>query len=396
MKKVRISAGFLLLSCNLSFGQMNVDVINNVNELIKNKKYETAYSILQKADPENQDPDLVIQKTNLLLDYFVVSIAHTLFSLKDLEPQEDIMDVRGSQGETSMFSFEVPAVFASLLKKYPDNYLLMKTLGRYYHEVHLKYNKNWFEPDSIVVDNFEKNYRIAYKNGVYDYNSLYAIGYANLLKGKTNEAIGYFLKSIELNKDYPSSHYNLAYAYLYTDRREKAIEYAKNAFALYEYPAYKADAAKLIGITYGELNDFENAKKYFRLADTINPNDYYVLRPLLNYEVLTKDVNYKITSDRFLKVDPENPTIYEDLIKIYFQAAMPDSLIKFLNAKKNEYKESDMVYANLFFYIAKIQYDHKDYQNSKENFEKARGIFKMVLGPDHDVFKVIDYYLNEM
>lgn len=44
---------------------------------------------------------------------------------------------------------------------------------------------------------------------------------------KNKEAIPYFLKSIELKNDLANAHYNLAYAYLFTDDRENALKYAK-------------------------------------------------------------------------------------------------------------------------------------------------------------------------
>ena len=73
------------------------------------------------------------------------------------------------------------------------------------------------------------------------------------MKSDYKNAIPYLKNSTELKNDYPSSHYNLAYAYLYTDQREKGIESAKIAMDLYDYPQYKADAIRLIAVTYKEL-----------------------------------------------------------------------------------------------------------------------------------------------
>ncbi len=78
-----------------------------------------------------------------------------------------------------------------------------------------------------MINNFLSNYLEAYNNGVFDYWSVYGIGYAYLTKQNYKNAIPYLKKSTELKSDYPSSHYNLAFAYLYTDQREHGIKSAK-------------------------------------------------------------------------------------------------------------------------------------------------------------------------
>lgn len=60
-----------------------------VQQLINNKKYESAMKLLQCADSNVNRPDYVIAKTELVLNYFVTSIMHQFFALKDLKPNEE-------------------------------------------------------------------------------------------------------------------------------------------------------------------------------------------------------------------------------------------------------------------------------------------------------------------
>jgi len=383
----------LILTFGFVFSQEKE--LNESKQLIEKKKYDSAYLILDKLDPNNQNPEIVIEKTIILLDYFVTSIMHQMFALKDLEGNEELMEVRGTEGTYSMYYFPPDSILNVLIEQNPNNFKLRKTLGYYYHEVNLKYGGNWLETDSIIFSRIIENYDLAYKNGVFDYWSLYGIGYAYLNQNKIKESIPYFTKSTELNDTYPSSYYNLAYAYLTLNEREKAIENAKKALGLYEYVEYKSDAAKMIGIIYAELDDFQNALKYYREANSITPNNYNVLKPLLDLEVKTESTEYKDRTIDFFMLAPGNPTIYQDLEEIYWTNEKEDDLLTFLESQKSKFSDDFKVLGNLNFYIARIYDGKEDTETAKLNFEKARGVFEKIYEPNHIVFEIINNYLRE-
>lgn len=384
---------FIVINTN-SFAQS--DVIENANKLIENKNYESAFNVLNDADPNNDNPEIVITKTDLFLTYFVSSIMHQLFALKDLETNEEISDIRGSNGDFSMFEFSPDSLLSRLIKKHPNNYKLHKSLGNFYHEIHLKYPKQWLEPDSIVVERFSTNYKTAYEHGIYDYWSSYGIGYSFLIKQDYKNAIPYLEKSIELNDEFPSSHYNLAYAYLYLDMREKAIENAKMAMDLYDEPQFKADAAIMIAVTYSEMDQFEKSWGHYVLADKINSNDYYTIKPLLDLEVRLEKDSYKERTKEFFLLAPGNPTIFKDLMSIYWAYKKQVELIDFFDNQHKNFLQDNKVNGNLYFYKAKIQYDGEDYINAKLNFLKAEKILKNVFEPNHRVFQIIESYTKEI
>lgn len=372
------------------------DPLKQAKKMIEERKYESAINILNAADPQNENPDIVIAKTDLFLEYFVTSIMHQLFALKDLNPDEELLEIRGSEGNFAMYQFSPDSAILRLLKQYPENYMLNKTLGNYYHDVLLKYGNNWLTPDSLVINNFYTHYKIAWDHDVFDHWSAYGLGYASLTKGQMDDAIIYLNKSTILKNSYPPSHYNLAYAYLNTNQREKSIESAKRAMELYEEPGYKADAARMIAITYGELKKNEEALKYYLQANEIDPNNYNTLKPLLETEIVLETENINMRTNEFFQLAPGNPTIYQDLMKMYWEVNKPTNLIQFLNSKLGDFKSDDKVTGNLYFYIAKIQYDQEDFNNAQENFIKSKTIFGKVFEPDHSVFQAIESYLNDI
>ncbi len=385
---------FFILICYTSFAQ-NESIIEAHN-LIENKKYESAYKVLDKADPNNVNPDIVIEKVDLFLKYFATSMMHQLFAITDLEEDQDIYDVRGKEGQYAMFMFPADSILLGLIEKNPNNYKLHKHLGYFYHEVHLKYGGNWLQPDSVLINSILNHYKLAYENGIYDYWSLYGIGYSLVMLEKYSESIKFFEESINLKSDYATSYYNLSYSYLYLNDRENAIKNSKKAYELYEDPMYKADAARIVAVSYYELEQYENALEFYRICNDIDPNNYYTLKPLLSVEVLLNNEKYKERTKDFFLLAPENPTIYQNLMEIYWKNEKQNELIELLESLKTEYQSENMIYANLFFYIAVIQYDSENFEDSKVNFEKSKEIFSNIFEPDHGVFNAIESYLKEL
>ena len=160
------------------------DTIKEANDLVEQRKYKSAFDLLEKADPENENPDIVIMKTDIVLKYFIQSDMHVMFALKDLKRDDDIAELRKGAGSFAMNLFDPAEALSRLIKKHPKNYRLYRALGFYYNEVYNKYGSRWKIPENDIIDLFEKNYRMAYKNGVYDDWSLYGIGYAQMKKKK--------------------------------------------------------------------------------------------------------------------------------------------------------------------------------------------------------------------
>ena len=392
MKKVIVV--FLTLLSLTVFGQTETETIKKANDLIANKKYESAFKLLDKFDPENSKPDIVLLKVDIVLNYFVTSIMHQVFALKDLEKKEDIMDYRGREGSFGMQMFQVDSILGKLIEIYPTNCKLYQKLGEFYYEVHLKYGDNWLKDESELSKLMQANFQKAVDGNCADYLSNYVLGYIKILQENYQECIPYFLKSIEQNKDYATSHYNLAYAYLFTDDRQNALKYAKNALALYTGSSYKGDAARMIGVIYRELEDDKKAIEYYELADKIDPENYYTLKPLLELYVKTNNKKSDKTAKVFFNLAPANPTIYNDLQEIYYSNKEENKLITFYKSQISAFKNNEKVQGNLNFYLGRI-YIETDKKIAKEYFLKSKEIFGKIFNKDHQVFNAIDEGLKQ-
>ncbi|MBP5395533.1 MAG: hypothetical protein J6Y34_00865, partial [Bacteroidales bacterium] len=59
---------FSALAC---YGQQETDIIAQANRLVADKKYESAFKLLQAYDSANVKPDIFLMKEEILLNYFV-------------------------------------------------------------------------------------------------------------------------------------------------------------------------------------------------------------------------------------------------------------------------------------------------------------------------------------
>ncbi|MBL4585911.1 MAG: tetratricopeptide repeat protein [Flavobacteriales bacterium] len=388
----QITTLIFLMIWNGVWGQ--TPLLDATKKLIEEKKYETAFNKLQEADPKNDDPDILVEKTDLVLRYFVSSIMHKLFAITDLESDEDISEIRGSEGSFSMIMFDPDSLLTRLIAKYPTKYELRKMRGYYFHEVHMKYGTNCELSEKEVIDAFLENYLEAFSNGVYDDWSAYGIGYAYVSSSEYKKSIPFFEKSIELKQDYPSSHYNLAIAYLYSDMKEKAISSAKTAMQLYQEPNLKGDAARVIAVIYEELQNNEKALEYYKKANQIDSKNYYTLKPLLATSLKLNTDNYSDLLNEFFLLAPTNPTIYQDLITIYSELNREEELEKFLKSKQTGFATDSKIMGNLHFFRGVVLLDLKLTEESNSEFKNARREFAKIFESTHDVFKTIDSYLN--
>ncbi len=371
------------------FGQTEAETIAKANDLVANKKYESAFELLCNFDPNDEKPDIVLLKENIALNYFVTSIMHQMFAFKDLEKNENIMDYRGKNGSFDAQKFEIDKVLDNLIKNYPNNCKLYKGLADFYYEAYLHYGSKWLKDHNELFKLIEENNKKVIDGNCADYLTYFIMGDITISQEKFKEGIPYFLKSIELNKDYASSYYNVAYAYLYTDDMDNALKYAKISLDLYTDLTYKSDAARMLGQIYSSLSDDKNTLAYYELADKIDPGNYDNLKLLLSFYLKTDVAKVKEITKSFFNLAPTNPTIYNDLEEFFFGYQKENDLTAFYKEQLPVFKDNRIVFGNLNFYLGKI-YIASDKKLAQEYFIKAKDIFSKVYKKDHQVFKAIE------
>lgn len=382
-----------LISALSSYGQA---VLKKADKLIEQKKYASAYALLEKKDPDNEKPAIVLKKADLAMDYFVTSIMHQTFAFKDLAEDEDIMEARiNSDSQTyALYVLPLQDVLDTLIMEHPTNYALHKALGKFYYEVYLKYGENWMMTSDELLKKMYDHSKVAAQNGEADFLTYYNIGFYLTGMERYSEAISAYKKSIALDANYPTSQYNLAICYLYVDSAQQGTSYAEKSVELYKSPALKADAARVTGVLYKSAGEYENALKYLKLSDEIQRDNYYTLAQLLEVQLMMKRVEEaSITASQFFEIDPTNPEIIGELMSVYIEHNSDSLLFPILNEKIEAYKEEFGVLGNIYFHLARYYISQNDIAAAKKLLIASRKNFEKVLDEETQVFKVIDDFL---
>ncbi len=386
----------LLILFVISTGLSQNKTIKKADKLIAKKQYASAYALLEAKDPANLKPAIVLKKADMAMDYFVTTIMHQTFAFKDLEEGEDLMDARiNNEGQTfTLYLLPIQEILDTLIKQYPKNYALHKTLGKFYYEVYLKYGENWIMTSEELLKKMYDYSKEAADNGEGDFLTYYNIGFYLTGMERYSEAIAAYKNSIARDTAYPTSQYNLAICYLYVDSARKGISYAEKAIKLYKSPALKADAARVTGVLYKTTGDLENALKYLKLSDKTQAGNYYTLAQLLDVQLelkLNKDAS--VSAAQFFELDPANPAMMGELMNVYVQHNSDSLLFPILNQKIEDHKGEYEILGNIYFHLARYYIAQNDINAARRLLYASRKNFEKVLEDDTPVFQVIDDFL---
>ena len=396
MNKYLLVAVLLVLLGNLNtYSQSPADIIQAAEKLESNRQYFSAFDTLIQADPEHQNPDLVLKKVELTLAYFTVSVMHQAFGFADLKPEDDLYELRGKAKANKIFDFKINFILDSLIQKYPEDVRLRLALGNFYYDCHLRYDNNWMKKNDTLFSLITQNYQAVNASGLGNFWSYYALGYIKAYEGNYGESIELFEESIRLNPDYPGSYYDLAHAYYYLDQKEKAIETAEKTLDLFSDSTRKADAARLIGNIYNELGQNEAAIAYYQKSDSIDPHHYLTTKNLLIQYLKIHHPQLGSKREAFFLLGPKNPTIYLDLSAIYIAENQTRNLIDFFEDQIGNYRNDIRVRANLYYYSGNL-YLEFDEEKAAKNLTKARKLFAKFVPEGNRIFEMIDRTLYKL
>lgn len=390
--KIKTLTFFLAISLSV-FGQ---SALKKAESLIAKQQYASAFETLEKADPKNQNADILYLKTEIALKYFVSSIKHQMFAFHDLEEDEDLISLRAqSKGMYDMHPFQADSLIKNLLKNEPGNFQLHYILGRYYQEIYMQYGESPSMPESVLLKHMEMHFGIAYKNGIEKPMAAYGIGFYHLMQDDYSSAIPYLIDCTELDSNYIPAHYNLAYAYLQLNRRSEAIAAALKAFKLYDDPGLKADAARMIAASYAELDSLEQALIYYRHSDTLSPQNFFTIKTLMQLEIALDSLHFPNTRLRFYNLAPDEASIYQELMKVHAANGKEKELLSFYQEQLSSEPADSLQVANLNLFSAVLQKLLKQEEYWPISLARAKNNFKEIYPADHQVFVFMQSYFKE-
>lgn len=222
-------------------------VLRQAKQLELERRYESAWQVLQRLDSANTIPAVVGQKANLALNYYSATEGLTRFAFRNLKLTDPAPDsLRMLNQDTARHVFAVRQVLERLRRQDPDNYRLARALGDYFYAVQQCDCAEQRLGEDEVFRRTILAYEEAHAHGQGDYVSYFALGYAYQRLGRFKESLPAFERSLELRPDNPTVHLNLAFVLLELRDLEKARYHARSSQFLFPDAHHKEDAGFLM------------------------------------------------------------------------------------------------------------------------------------------------------
>ena len=392
-----MKAKYALLLCGFMFvavvfsASAKADVLADVDQLVTEKKYLSAFRLLEEQENGDSNPDIALKKAELVLKYFVNSIEHKVFTLTDLKEDEEIVDVRGKPGSSIIINFDMEQVFTPLINNYPEDQRLYVALADYYLDAYECCRGRLGKRDEDVLKGARSHYDKAIVLGDLDSRTYFRYGKTALYMNDLAGAAKLLEISVRKSDSYAPARYNLAYAYLFQGRPTEAAPHAVAAYEKYDVIPLKADAAMLAGQAYMEWGNTEEALKYFLLCDRIAPDKYENLRRLIGlYVKLGRGEEAKIVGERIFEMDPANPTMARVFLDNYGYSSLEGELPGIFNGLAAKYTGNPAAVGNALYHLS-VFYNHiGDNAMALKTIDEAERNFRKSYKEDHVVFKAIE------
>ncbi|RSK48067.1 hypothetical protein EI291_13345 [Hymenobacter rigui] len=371
-------------------------VLAQAAQLTQEKKYESAFTVLDKADPKNLQPEVLLAKEKLVLDYYLISMGHQGFGLRDLAPGETVEKLRGREGNYSMHLLNLPLELNRLQRKYPTNYALSKGLGDYWYAVLACGCGEQDKPEQQKQDLVLRYYNAAHAHGLGDYTSYFGLGYVQLLRDQVVPATVAFEKSVALKADYPNSHYNLSYALWLQKKSAEGIPHAKAAYNLYvDEPRRRADAARMLGMLQEQQQKPAESKAAYQQSLALNPQDTPSMLGMLRLAVAAHSPEAPGWAAKLYQLNPADDQMFNDIMDIYQNNNQWAEAEAFFSSQLPTASKEPTAQGLLQFYLGALNMQLKRPQQAYPHFQEAKIQLEKVLRDGHAFLNKIEEGIAE-
>jgi tetratricopeptide (TPR) repeat protein len=367
-----------------------------IEKLLSNKEYLSAFEKLEKDFPKYSDPDADLLKADIAVNYHINTVSHQYFAFKNIKPKEDILDHRKTEGRFEMKYLPIHDILDTLLILFPNRHDLHNRIVEHYYLILTNYPGGWIKKNNDILGKIEFHSQKAIDYKMASGKTYFAAGFLQLQKQQNKQAIELIEKAIALEPDNGFYYYNLCFPYLYQNQHIKALEISQKA---YDYSSesdfiQKAKAKYLTGLIYEELSEDQTAYENFLEARKLDMENLQVLYSIIESCLKLKKPQWIDYTKQFFDIAPDNSETYGDLTQVFSQYQRIDDLINFFGSQMIVFKDSPRVLANLHFFIAGNIYT-KDKEKAIEHLEISKTYFIKYLPENNAIFRTIDQQIDE-
>ncbi len=396
-REMKKALGLLILILPIMACGSKQKVLKQVDDLSKQKKYLTAYSLLEKSDPYNKNIDFVLAKVQIALDDYLTTDLLQTFTFKDISLDENIENFRGQPVSGTVFILSPEVTMNALSLNHHGNLRLFEAQGDYEYLYYCNYDRFGKDKGLFRLQQAQNYYYQALSHQAMNPRSLYRMGRILLTLEEYQEAAKNLSEAIAQGYQTADSYYYLALAQSNTRELSHCVENGQKALSIYTRSEEKVSAARLVAQAYMGTGDEKSAMKYFEIVSELRPKNYLNLKSLL-----TLNLSHKATDKAFilaktmLATQPKNQEIHWDIYEAYDRFKCSKEFYDFLEKMKSLYAKQDEVMGDLYFYQAKADAGARRSNEAVESLKKAKLYFSKVLKPKDKIFKTIDDQIKEL
>ncbi|TVR79739.1 MAG: hypothetical protein EA412_05755 [Chitinophagaceae bacterium] len=387
----------LILHSLVLFASENI--IDEVDSLIDERQYEKAFMMLETNDPGNDSIDFVLRKAELAYEYYSKTVMHQYFIFTNLEGDMTLDSLRAEEmeGDYKLFYFPFNDILAEKLLDYPEEFELHKWLGLFYYLIYDLYEEEWLIPADNIIE-LAKHHLQVYA-GVSEKPFKYSgkLGFVYLLSGEFTTSIYWIDEALKREPENPELWYNKASANFYMERFDLISENALRSARYQDDPFFKADAYRMAGIGFFQMNQLNEALEVLQKANDIFPGFHLTEIQLLETKLLLNQNRraFRLANDMFA-ANYSEPQVTNDILQAFLKVEEYRRLNRFFRRNKRVHRRNDEALGNLYFHEARFNLHKEDRTEALKNFKTSRTYFEKSVDEYHYVFDIIDEAIRQI
>lgn len=399
MRIVLIAFAGLLAGGTRALAQAPTALLKQTDALVGRRQYATAFALLDKADTHHTDAAILLKQEDIALRYYLISLSHQAFGLRDLKPGETVEALRGKPDTYQTFTFPVRDLLTAQKKAHPTDYRLDLGLGDYYYAIQQCHCGETDRTNAQLMALAQQYYSAAHAHGQGTYMSYYALGYFKLLQKDAPASIPLFEKSLALRSDYVESHYNLACALSEMRQPAAGLPYARFAMAHYPPGPDHDNAVKMVVAFENQLRGASPVagpgERSVSPGTTTPAGSYTALKGEVAAAVAAHSPQAPALTDRLFRLNPNDEQVYSDLMGIYEAENAAPALLAFFTSRLPTAPPTPKAQGYLHLYAGILAMQLGQLIDAQPHFVQAKNQLRKVLKTNDPAFRIIQQSLGE-
>jgi tetratricopeptide (TPR) repeat protein len=331
----------------------------------------------------------------MALHFYVTAIKHRSFGFADMRADRAVEEIRGYKNIAPKYGFPIDSIMLAAIKKYPGRCEPYRVLGEFYSDTRDVYGKDWGIPVDSQTRLSTYYCTIAMTKGCADWKTYSILGFNALMDSNSAKGIEYLSISASL-EDAPLVTFSLAYAYLFQNKNDSTIKYARRAMNNFPKDNLRANSARLVAEACKRRKNYAMAWAYCDSAVQMDSSDMENRAGVLDLYLSMN--NYEKALPHALAIfnaAPESPANLNVISSLYAKYTMQDSLPGLFQALLKTQK-SDQALGNVYFHKAVYYLQKKNETECRKAIIAARGYFEKNKLKNKQVIDMLDQKLKEL